>query len=197
MRTAVIHFENIENVAIKFRNLLEKYGLIFGGDPDLLWQFVSYVTLQGNNAVLIKKSAKVAEDAAKWISESNIERLVFITDLSPIGSESMAIYGLDVLAKIVEYLWVQNVRNLVADENILVAFLTAFDLKKALKQHEKWKNIEIKVIGYGDRGRLPNVTEALKELQENDRAIIHIDRVKDEEWASQLIAEWVKSGLLI
>lgn len=209
MYTAIIHFENHKHIAKRFSGLLTKYLrennliLIDASDPkgitDILnprWTFISYITLQGNNAVDTKDPANVADDTAEWIANNKPEpeRFVFITDLNPemlSSSDSILKYGPDVLAKLSEYLRVQNVRNLVADKNILVVFLTGYGLEKALKLHNEWKNIDVKVIGYGDKGHLPTVPEALNELQQDGAKVIHVDRGKDEEWAAELISKWI------
>ncbi len=194
MCTAVIHFENIENVAIKFCNLLKKKGLIFSDDGNLRWKFVPYVTLGTDDASLVIDYAAVAEEAAKWIADNNPKRFVLITDISPIKGDSMPFYGLDVLAKLVEYLWVQSVRNLVAEKKILVVFLTGYG-RPHFEEHEKWKDITINVVGRAGRENMLTVPDALKELQKDWGSVLYVDRGKDEEWASNLIAEWVKADI--
>lgn len=203
MSTAVIHFEDIkENVAEKFRGLLENKGLVFKDGSNLRWKFVSYHTSDKNKTVTtqVRGSTKVAKEAAKWLKENHPDRLVLITDLTPVPGGSMETYGLEVLAQLVHYmsedhdgkLWVANVQDLVKEKKILVVFLTIRGpLEPIFSQHKNWKNINISEVGYPGKGNRPTVSEALEELQGADEAVVYADRGKDENWASDLIAEWV------
>lgn len=201
MGMAVIHFEDIEeNVAVNFRNLLKREGLVFD-DLKFCWKFVSYLTPDVNKKATphTRDSSKVAEEAAEWIEEKNPDRLVLITDLTPVPGGSMDTYGLEVLAKLADHmstnqdgnLWVANVKDLVEDKRILVVFLTKLGpLGPIFKKHGEW-NIKINVVGYAGRGRMPTVPDALKDVQNNGGACIYADRGRDKKWASALIAQWI------
>jgi hypothetical protein len=203
MCTAVIHFEDLEKVAKKFRELLEKSGLVFRDNSNLRWKFVSYQTSDKNVTPIVRDSDEVAKEAADWISQNNPERLVLITDLSPTHSGSaLSQYGLDVLAKLADYmatnqninLWVENVEALVKEKRILVVFLTIRGpLKDIFNQNNEWKNIIIGEVGYAGKKPRPNVSEAIAKINATPAAVVYADCSVDRKWASDLIVQWISA----
>ncbi|MFC1766770.1 hypothetical protein ACFL6U_32435 [Planctomycetota bacterium] len=205
MSTAVIHFEDIEKVTRIFRTQLENAGLNFDENGVHRWKFVSYCTTDPKKTPSTRPPADVAKEAGDWIGEvGNIERLVLLTDLRPEAATppKHKMYGLDVLAKLAEYLgedqdhppFIFNVQDLASSRGILVCFLTGFglDLKSGLNTHSAWKETKVRTISpyHTDRKRL-TISEALQEIDKEGARVVYADRAVCQDWAANLVAQWI------
>lgn len=209
MSAAVMHFENNKKISRKFRRLLHSRELRFGEDAAVLWKFIPYLTPEDDSdkTPVPREPEEVAGQAATWIERKHPDRLVFVTDLRPVGGQppSYLDYGLNVLSILVTAMaadhnnppYVLGVEDLVGSKDILVVFLTVYGrtLESGLRTHPSWRDIAVRIVGRHDaQGARRTVSQALEEIQAEGPRIVYADRSVDEEWASDLIAQWIRQG---
>lgn len=209
MSTAVVHFENIEKVAKEFRKLLENKGLEFKARSSLDWKFVDYLSNDPAATPNRRAHAEVAQEASDWITNvGDAKRLVVITDLQPELSNAPKYrkYGLDVLADFARAIgedhnhppFIFNVDDLVSSQDIMVFFLTAYgtDCRSGLCTHPSWKKVEVRIVGPHDDAQDIRLTvpQTLRQIQEKGPRVVYADRSTDGEWASDLVARWIRQG---
>ncbi len=209
---AILFFEDLKKVVDDFkRDYLDPELVRLKKETDVDFGFVPYF-IHPTMETTPRRVPQIVSDAAGWLAQRNeLERLVFVVDLSPTGDDGGHMFGFQVVSQLARskratYLSMQ-LADFLSFKDYLVVICSSYvqHIDDAVKKEADWAKVSnLRQIRYKNPPQVASTREkqefivqeaarAIGEIRASRPRIVAVNRTQSDQmiWFAKIIAEWI------